>query len=61
MGKKVHVPAVIRNVVETPWKQFPGHFGGALSKPLVRPETTCSKAKARWRSPASGRSCAGTT
>ena len=28
----------IRNVVETPWQQFPGHFGGALSKPLVRPE-----------------------
>jgi quercetin dioxygenase-like cupin family protein len=35
--------AVIRNVVETPWKQFPGHFGGALSKPLVRPETTGSR------------------
>jgi mannose-6-phosphate isomerase-like protein (cupin superfamily) len=37
------VPAVIRNVVETPWKQYPGHFGGALSKPLVRPETTRSR------------------
>jgi len=35
--------ASIRNVVETPWKQYPGHFGGALSKPLVRPETTGSK------------------
>jgi mannose-6-phosphate isomerase-like protein (cupin superfamily) len=35
--------AVIRNVVETPWKQFPGHFGGALSKPLVRPETAGSR------------------
>jgi mannose-6-phosphate isomerase-like protein (cupin superfamily) len=35
--------AVIRNVVETPWKQYPGHFGGALSKPLVRPETTGSR------------------
>jgi mannose-6-phosphate isomerase-like protein (cupin superfamily) len=35
--------AVIRNVVETPWKQYPGHFGGALSKPLVRPETTASR------------------
>jgi len=33
----------IRNVVETPWQQFPGHFGGALSKPLVRPETTGSR------------------
>ena len=28
--------ASIRNVVETPWQQYPGHFGGALSKPLVR-------------------------
>lgn len=33
----------IRNVVETPWKQYPGHFGGALSKPLVRPETDGSQ------------------
>ncbi|MBS0336721.1 MAG: cupin domain-containing protein [Proteobacteria bacterium] len=35
--------ASIRNIVETPWLQFPGHFGGALSKPLVRPETAGSK------------------
>src|SRR4051812_7925510 len=35
--------ASIRNVVETPWQQYPGHFGGALSKPLVRPETTGSR------------------
>ena len=41
--RKSRVPAVIRNVVETPWKQYPGHFGGALSKPLVRPETTGSR------------------
>ncbi len=32
----------IRNVVEVPWEEFPGHFGGALSKPLVRPETAGS-------------------
>ena len=38
--KKNRATAVIRNVVETPWKQYPGHFGGALSKPLVAPETT---------------------
>jgi mannose-6-phosphate isomerase-like protein (cupin superfamily) len=44
MKKKVgKAAAVIRNVVETPWKQYPGHFGGALSKPLVRPETTASR------------------
>ena len=41
MEKKTQ--ALIRNVVETPWQQFPGHFGGALSKPLVRPETAGSK------------------
>jgi mannose-6-phosphate isomerase-like protein (cupin superfamily) len=35
--------AMIRNVVEVPWEQFPGHFGGALSKPLVRPETAGSR------------------
>ena len=43
MKKKAKAAAVIRNVVETPWKQYPGHFGGALSKPLVRPETTGSR------------------
>ena len=41
--KKSGAVASIRNVVETPWKQYPGHFGGALSKPLVRPETTGSR------------------
>lgn len=25
-----------------PWKEFPGHFGGALSKALVGPENTGS-------------------
>jgi mannose-6-phosphate isomerase-like protein (cupin superfamily) len=35
--------APIKNVVETPWRQFPNHFGGALSKPLVMPETMQSK------------------
>ena len=43
MNKKSAASASIRNVVETPWKQYPGHFGGALSKPLVRPETTGSR------------------
>jgi len=42
MNKKSSA-AVIRNIVETPWQQFPGHFGGALSKPLVRPETAGSR------------------
>ena len=33
----------IRNIAEVPWREFPNHFGGALSKPLVRPETTGSR------------------
>ena len=31
--------AVVRNIAEVPWKEYPNHFGGALSKPLVTPET----------------------
>jgi quercetin dioxygenase-like cupin family protein len=34
--------AVIRNIAEEPWQEFPGHHGGALSKALVRPETVGS-------------------
>lgn len=30
--------ASIRNIAEVPWKQYPNHFGGALSKPLVDPD-----------------------
>jgi len=44
--------ASICNVLEEPWQQFPGHFGGALSNALVRPENVGSKARARWRSTA---------
>src|SRR5215472_1125952 len=33
----------IRNVAEVPWREFPGHSGGALSKPLVMPETADSR------------------
>jgi mannose-6-phosphate isomerase-like protein (cupin superfamily) len=29
----------VRNMAEIPWQEYPGHFGGALSKALVRPET----------------------
>ena len=35
--------ASIRNIAEVPWQQFPDHFGGALSKPLVMPQTARSK------------------
>jgi mannose-6-phosphate isomerase-like protein (cupin superfamily) len=43
MTKSRKPQASIHNIVEIPWKQFPGHFGGALSKPLVRPETAGSR------------------
>jgi mannose-6-phosphate isomerase-like protein (cupin superfamily) len=33
----------IRNIAEVPWHQFPDHFGGALSKPLVMPGTAGSQ------------------
>jgi mannose-6-phosphate isomerase-like protein (cupin superfamily) len=35
--------AFIRNIAEVKWLQFPNHFGGALSKPLVMPDTAQSK------------------
>ncbi len=35
--------AFVRNVAEVPWLEFPNHFGGALSKPLVMPGTAHSK------------------
>jgi len=33
----------IRNIAEVAWREFPDHFGGALSKPLVMPETAGSR------------------
>jgi mannose-6-phosphate isomerase-like protein (cupin superfamily) len=35
--------AFIRNIAEVDWWEFPDHFGGALSKPLVMPQTAGSK------------------
>ena len=35
--------AFIRNIAEVPWLEFPNHHGGALSKPLVMPDTAGSK------------------
>jgi len=35
--------AFIKNIAEVPWLEFPNHFGGALSKPLVMPDTAQSK------------------
>jgi quercetin dioxygenase-like cupin family protein len=33
----------VSNIAEISWQEFPGHFGGALSKALVRPETCGSR------------------
>jgi mannose-6-phosphate isomerase-like protein (cupin superfamily) len=35
--------AFIRNIAAVKWLEFPDHFGGALSKPLVMPDTAGSK------------------
>ena len=35
--------AFVRNIAEVPWREFPNQFGGALSKPLVMPETAGSQ------------------
>lgn len=35
--------ASVRNIAEEPWQQFPAHYGGALSKALVRPESVGSR------------------
>lgn len=42
-GNKGEGVAIIRNIAEVAWREFPNHFGGALSKPLVMPETAGSK------------------
>ena len=33
---------LVEKMANMPWKQYPGHFGGALSKELAGPETTGS-------------------
>jgi mannose-6-phosphate isomerase-like protein (cupin superfamily) len=43
MKSKAKSDPVVHNVAEVPWQEFPGHFGGALSKALVRPETAGSR------------------
>jgi quercetin dioxygenase-like cupin family protein len=35
--------AFVRNLAEVTWLEFPNHFGGALSKPLVMPDTAGSR------------------
>ncbi len=38
--RKAAGAAFIRNTAEVLWEEPPGHFGGAYSKMLVRPETS---------------------
>lgn len=33
---------LLEKMAHLPWKEYPGHFGGALSKELAGPETTGS-------------------
>ena len=35
--------ATVRNIVEVPWKEFPDHHGGALSKPLINPDNSAAR------------------
>jgi len=35
--------AVTRNLAELPWRQYPGHFGQALSKAIVTPDMVGSR------------------
>ena len=37
------VEPFVANIADIAWQEFPGHFGGALSKALVRPETCGSR------------------
>jgi mannose-6-phosphate isomerase-like protein (cupin superfamily) len=41
--KKTHRDtALVEAMARLPWKEYPGHFGGALSKALVDPENSGS-------------------
>ena len=40
--------AFVNELARIPWQEFPGHFGGALSKALVGPQT-CGAARIDYR------------
>jgi mannose-6-phosphate isomerase-like protein (cupin superfamily) len=42
-AKRKRQQPFVRNIADIPWQQYPGHFGSALSKALVRPETCGSR------------------
>lgn len=42
MTPKPELRLLLEKMAHMPWKEYPGHFGGALSKELAGPETTGS-------------------
>lgn len=42
MNQKSQLKLLIEKMAHKPWKEYPGHFGGALSKELAGPSTTGS-------------------
>lgn len=42
MTQKPERRLLLEKMAHMPWKEYPGHFGGALSKELAGPETTGS-------------------
>src|SRR6218665_1017086 len=42
MTTKPELRLLLEKMANMPWKEYPGHFGGALSKELAGPETTGS-------------------
>lgn len=43
MTQKPELRLLLEKMANMPWREYPGHFGGALSKELAGPETTGSK------------------
>lgn len=42
MTQKKDLRLLVENIANLPWKEYPGHFGGALSKELAGPAMTGS-------------------
>jgi mannose-6-phosphate isomerase-like protein (cupin superfamily) len=42
MTSATPLKAMVQKMAQLPWKEYPGHFGGALSKELAGPETVGS-------------------
>ncbi len=42
MSQKPELKLLLEKMANMPWKEYPGHFGGALSKELAGPSTTGS-------------------